>query len=87
MVLIPVNTSFVVLLDFVPSSMQTEMKEGSGEASPGCFPQETMLKRRQIIATGSEHSGPKDLLVGYRTSWGILPQTPVFSLRSAHYQW
>jgi hypothetical protein len=25
----------------------------------------------------SEHSGPKDLLVGYRTSWGILLQTPV----------
>jgi hypothetical protein len=28
-------------------------------------------------------TGPKDLLVGHRTSWGILPQTPVFSLRSA----
>jgi hypothetical protein len=25
----------------------------------------------------------KDLLVPHRTSWGILPQTPVFSLRSA----
>jgi hypothetical protein len=31
----------------------------------------------------TEHPGPKDLLVCYRTSWGILPQTPVFSLRSA----
>jgi hypothetical protein len=28
-------------------------------------------------------TGPKDLLVGHRISWGILPQTPVFSLRSA----
>ena len=27
---------------------------------------------------------PKDLLVSHRTSWGILPQSPVFSLRSAH---
>jgi hypothetical protein len=26
---------------------------------------------------------PKDMLVSHRTSWGILPQTPVFSLRSA----
>jgi hypothetical protein len=25
----------------------------------------------------------KDLLASHRTSWGILPQTPVFSLRSA----
>jgi hypothetical protein len=31
----------------------------------------------------TEHPGPKDLLVSHRTSWGILPQTPVFSLRSA----
>jgi hypothetical protein len=28
-------------------------------------------------------AGPEGLLVGHRTSWGILPQTPVFSLRSA----
>jgi hypothetical protein len=28
-------------------------------------------------------TGPKDLLVGHRISWGILLQTPVFSLRSA----
>jgi hypothetical protein len=27
--------------------------------------------------------GPKDLLVSHRASWGILPQTLVFSLRSA----
>jgi hypothetical protein len=32
-------------------------------------------------------SGPKDLLVSHRTSWGILPQTPVFSLRSARCHW
>jgi hypothetical protein len=31
----------------------------------------------------TEHPGPKDLLVCHRTSWGILPQTPVFSLLSA----
>jgi hypothetical protein len=31
-------------------------------------------------------TAPKDLLVGHRTSWGILPQTPVFSLRSARSQ-
>jgi hypothetical protein len=30
----------------------------------------------------AEYPGPKDLLVNHRTSWGILPQTPVFSLRS-----
>jgi hypothetical protein len=30
-----------------------------------------------------ELPGPTDLLVSHRTSWGILPQTPVFSLRSA----
>jgi hypothetical protein len=29
------------------------------------------------------HPGPNDLLVRHRASWGILPQTPVFSLRSA----
>jgi hypothetical protein len=34
-----------------------------------------------------EHPGPKDLLVSHRTSWGILPQTPVFSLRSARCHW
>jgi hypothetical protein len=28
-------------------------------------------------------SGPKDLRVGSRTSWGILPQTPVLLLSSA----
>jgi hypothetical protein len=32
-------------------------------------------------------TGPKDLLVGHRTSWGILPQTPVFSLRSTRSRW
>jgi hypothetical protein len=31
----------------------------------------------------TEHPGPSHLLVSHRTSWGILPQTPVFSLRSA----
>jgi hypothetical protein len=25
--------------------------------------------------------------ISHRTSWGILPQTPVFSLRSAHCHW
>jgi hypothetical protein len=31
--------------------------------------------------------GPKDLLVSSRASWGILPQTTVFSLRSARRHW
>src|SRR5277367_543429 len=31
--------------------------------------------------------GPKDLVLSHRTSWGILPQTPVFSLRSARCHW
>jgi hypothetical protein len=35
----------------------------------------------------TEHPRPKDLLVSHRTSWGILPQTPVFSLRSARCHW
>jgi hypothetical protein len=35
----------------------------------------------------TEHPGPNDLSVSYRTSWGILPQTPVFSLRSARCHW
>jgi hypothetical protein len=35
----------------------------------------------------TEQTGPKDLLVSHRTSWGILPQTPVFSLRSARCHW
>jgi hypothetical protein len=34
------------------------------------------------MAALTEHPGQKDLLVTHRTSWGILPQTPVFSLRS-----
>jgi hypothetical protein len=34
-----------------------------------------------------EHPGPKDLLASHRTSWGILPKTPVFSLRSARCHW
>jgi hypothetical protein len=32
---------------------------------------------------GTEDPGPNDPLVRHRASWGILPQTPVFSLRSA----
>ena len=32
-------------------------------------------------------TGPTDLLACHRTSWGILPQTPVFSLRSARCHW
>jgi hypothetical protein len=35
----------------------------------------------------TEHPGPKDLLVTHRASWGILPHTPVFSLRSARCHW
>jgi hypothetical protein len=30
-------------------------------------------------------TGPNELVVGHRTSWGILPQTPVFSLRPARW--
>jgi hypothetical protein len=38
--------------------------------------------RHHFIAALIEHPGPKDLLVSHRTSWGVLPQTLVFSLRS-----
>jgi hypothetical protein len=37
----------------------------------------------QKLPYGALWTGPKDLLVGHRTSWWILPQTPVFSLCSA----
>jgi hypothetical protein len=50
-----------------------ECEECSSEAGPGGFLQE---KKAQ--------TGPK---VRHRTSWGILPQTPVFSLRSARCHW
>jgi hypothetical protein len=35
----------------------------------------------------TELPAPSDLFVCHRTSWGILPQTPVLSLRSACCRW
>ena len=35
----------------------------------------------------TEHPGPYLLVISHRNSWGILPQTPVFSLRSAWCHW
>ena len=44
-----------------------------------------ILKKDGSLTT--THPGPKDLVLSHRASWGILPQTPVFSLRSARCHW
>jgi hypothetical protein len=45
-------------------------------------PQMGYLRGVKSVALGFTGGRPC-VLVSYRTSWGILPQTPVFSLRSA----
>jgi hypothetical protein len=42
----------------------------------------TTLEVWVVPASLCSGSGPKGLMVGHRISWGILSQTPVFSLRS-----
>jgi hypothetical protein len=62
------------------------LSEADQGGSRGPPPQERSIYRPPCSrgeCSGAFWTGPMDLLVGRRTSWGILPQAPVFSLRSA----
>jgi hypothetical protein len=75
--------------------LRTRMFRGGG--SPGRKAQTTAqgmpLKKARLSTSWGIPKNPLwpfrlsllsyDLLISHRTSWGILPQTPVFSLRSA----
>jgi hypothetical protein len=46
-----------------------------------------LLQQSREKRTPGARFGKEGVLVSHRASWGILPQTPVFSLRSARCHW